>query len=94
MGFDKKDIYGMIGKENFVMTGIAILLGIPLGSGMISGMVESFSSEMITLPVILTPDIFVQAAVASLIFVIIAQLATLKKVYNLNFIDALKSRIS
>jgi putative ABC transport system permease protein len=94
MGFDKKDIYGMIGKENFVMTGIAILLGIPLGSGMISGMVESFSSEMITLPVILTPDIFVQAAVASVIFVIIAQLATLKKVYNLNFIDALKSRIS
>lgn len=94
MGFDKKDIYGMISKENFLMTGIAILAGIPLGSAMISGMVESFSSEMITLPVILTPSIFVQAAAASAIFVIIAQLATLKKVYNLNFIDALKSRIS
>jgi putative ABC transport system permease protein len=94
MGFDKKDIYGMISKENSVMTGIAILVGIPLGSGMISSMVESFSSEMITLPVILTPTIFAQAAVASVIFVIIAQLATLKKIYNLNFIDALKSRIS
>lgn len=94
MGFDKKDIYGMIGKENSVMTGIAILVGIPLGAGMISGMVESFSSEMITLPVILTPGIFVKAAVASAIFVMIAQLATRKKIYNLNFIDALKSRIS
>ncbi len=94
MGFDKKDIYGMIGKENSVMTGIAILVGIPMGAGMISGIVESFSSEMITLPVILTPGIFVKAAVASVIFVIIAQLATRKKIYNLNFIDALKSRIS
>ncbi len=94
MGFDKKDIYGMIGKENSIMAGVAILAGIPMGSGMISGMAESFSSEIITLPVILTPTIFMQAAVASVIFVIIAQLATLKKVYNLNFIDALKSRIS
>jgi len=94
MGFDKKDIYGMIGKENSVMTGIAILTGIPLGAAMITGMVESFSTDMITLPVIMTPSIFVRAAVASVIFVVIAQLATLKKIYNLNFIDALKSRIS
>ena len=94
MGFDKKDIYGMISKENSLMTGIAIIVGIPLGASMISGMVESFSSEMITFPVILSPKIFMQAAAASIIFVIIAQLATLKKINNLNFIDALKSRIS
>jgi len=94
MGFDKKDIYGMIGKENAIMAGVAILVGIPLGSGMITGMAESFSSEMITLPVILTPTIFAQAAAASVIFTIIAQLATLRKIYNLNFIEALKSRIS
>ncbi|HYE84349.1 MAG TPA: FtsX-like permease family protein [Clostridia bacterium] len=94
MGFDKKDVYSMITKENFVMAGIAILVGIPLGTGMINGMVESFSSDMITFPVMLSPKIFIQAALASIFFVIIAQLATLKKVYNLNFIDALKSRIS
>jgi len=94
MGFDKRDIYGMITRENFVLAGIAIMAGIPLGAGMISGMVESFSSDMITFPVLLTPGIFIKAALASVFFVVIAQLATLKKVYNLNFIDALKSRIS
>ncbi|MGE4283604.1 MAG: ABC transporter permease, partial [Clostridia bacterium] len=44
MGFDKKDIYRMISKENILMTIVAIVIGIPLGRGMIGGMVESFSS--------------------------------------------------
>jgi putative ABC transport system permease protein len=94
MGFDKKDIFRMISRENFLMAGIAILLGIPLGLGMIKGIAQSFSSEMITFPLIFSPRIFIYAAIATVFFVIIAQLATLKKVYNLNFIDALKSRIS
>lgn len=94
LGFDKKDIFRMISKENTVMTIIAILLGIPLGISMISGMSQSFSSDMITMPVIITPKIFIYAAVATIFFVTIAQLATRKKIYNLNFIDALKSRIS
>ncbi|MEA4847364.1 MAG: FtsX-like permease family protein [Clostridiaceae bacterium] len=94
MGFDKRDVYGMISKENFVMAGIAIIAGIPLGAGMIKGMVESFSSDMMTLPFLLPPAIFIQAAAATIFFVVVAQLATIKKIYGLDFIDALKSRIS
>lgn len=94
MGFDKKDIFGMITRENFVLAAIAIMTGIPLGASMIKGMGVTFSSDMITFPVLMTPGIFIKAALASVFFVVIAQLATLKKVYNLNFIDALKSRIS
>ncbi|HQO43373.1 MAG TPA: FtsX-like permease family protein, partial [Bacillota bacterium] len=70
MGFDRKDVYGMICRENFVMGGIAIIVGIPLGAGMIKGMVESFSSDIMTLPYILKPEAFIQAAAATIIFVI------------------------
>ena len=94
LGFDKKDIFRMISKENAIMTGFAILLGIPLGMAMINGMAESFSSEMITFPIIAPPKIFIYAAIATIFFAIIAQVATWRKIYNLNFIDALKSRIS
>ncbi|MEL7564171.1 MAG: FtsX-like permease family protein [Dehalobacterium sp.] len=94
MGFDKKDIYRMVSKENFLMTGLALLLGIPLGIGMIKGIVNSFSTDMMTFPMILTPITFIYAALATCLFVIIAQLAARKKIYRLNFIDALKSRIS
>ena len=94
MGFEKKDIYSMLSKENLIMALIAIIVGVPLGAGMINGMADSFSSEMITFPVIFSPRFFIQAAAATIIFAIIAQLAALRRIYNLNFIDALKSRIS
>ncbi|HWR60380.1 MAG TPA: FtsX-like permease family protein [Clostridia bacterium] len=94
MGFDKRDIFGMISKENFVMALVSSIVGIPFGAAMIQGMVQAYSTDMMTMPLILTPGIFIQAAVASAVFVVVAQLATRKKVYNLNFIDALKSRIS
>lgn len=94
MGFDKKDIYRMVGKENFLITGLAILVGIPLGWGMIAGLAQAYNTEMYTIPMIVSPKIFVYAALATIIFVIIAQLAARKRIYNLNFIDALKSRIS
>ena len=94
MGFDKKEIFWMLAKENFIMAVIAIFLGVPLGIGMISGMAEAFSSEIMTLPLIFAPKIFISAALSTVVFAVIAQLAALKKIRNLNFIDALKSRIS
>ncbi len=94
MGFDKKDVYRLVGKENFFITGLAILLGIPLGLGLISSLVQAYRTEMYTIPLMVSPKIFVYAALATIFFVVIAQLAARKKIYNLNFIDALKSRIS
>ncbi|MCR6544823.1 ABC transporter permease [Dehalobacterium formicoaceticum] len=94
MGFDKKDIFKLLSMENLLMSVLAILLGIPLGIGMIQGVVHSFSSDMVTLPLILTPRIFIETIFATVVFVIIAQLAARNKIYRLDFIDALKSRIS
>lgn len=94
MGFQKKEIFWMLAKENSVMVVIAIFLGIPLGIGMINSMAEAFNTELYTLPMVLTPDIFITAALSTIVFAVIAQLAALKKIHDLNFIDALKSRIS
>jgi len=94
MGFDKKDVYRLVGKENALITGLSILLGIPFGIGMMSGLAGAYTTEMYTIPLILSPKVFVYAALATIVFVLVAQLAARKKIYHLNFIDALKSRIS
>lgn len=94
MGFDKKDIFRLLSMENLLMALLAILLGIPLGIGMIHVVVQSFSSDMISLPLILVPKIFILTLIATIVFVIIAQLAAREKIYRMDFIDALKSRIS
>jgi len=94
MGFHKRDIYFMILKENVLMTLGGIILGIPLGIGMINAVADAYSSDIMTLPKIMPPVIFLTVALATVAFMAVAQLAAKKKIYNLNFIDALKSRIS
>lgn len=94
LGFDKRDIVQMITKENGLMTIIAILLGIPVGWAMCNGISEAFNTDLYTFPVIITPATYLYAAAGTILFVGIAQLATIRKIYHLNFIDALKNRVS
>lgn len=94
MGFDKKEIFWMLAKENLVITSIAIFLGIPMGIGMINSMADAFNTELYSLPMIITPKTFIIAGLSTIMFAAIAQLAALKRIRNINFIDALKSRIS
>jgi putative ABC transport system permease protein len=94
MGFEKKEIFRMITRENALMTVVGIILGIPIGYGMIKALETSISTEIYTIPAIILPSTYVIALIATLIFVAIAQLATYRKIHNLNFMDALKNRVS
>ncbi len=94
MGFDKREIYKLISRENGIMTLIGVILGVPVGYGMCVGLVSSLSADLYSIPLILEPSTYVITGIATIIFVAIAQLATARKIYNLNFLDALKNRIS
>ncbi|MEW9121381.1 MAG: FtsX-like permease family protein [Thermotaleaceae bacterium] len=94
MGFDKKEIYKMITRENSLMTLLGILLGIPLGYGMCAGMINSLAIDLVSIPLIIHPSSYITTGVATILFVTLAQLATLRKIYHLNFMEALKNRIS
>lgn len=94
MGFEKKEIFRMITRENALMTVVGIMLGIPIGYGMIKALETSISTEIYTIPAIILPSTYVIALIATLIFVAIAQLATYRKIHNLNSMDALKNRVS
>lgn len=94
MGFEKKEIFRLVTRENAFMTAIGIIMGIPLGYGMIKGLETSISTEIYTIPAIILPSTYLIALVATVIFVAIAQYATYRKIRHLNFIDALKNRVS
>jgi putative ABC transport system permease protein len=94
LGFEKKEIFRLVTRENAFMTFFGLILGMPLGYFMCKGIVDSVSTEMYTIPAIIEPFVYVYSAVGTVVFVIVAQFATYKKIRNLNFIDALKNRIS
>ncbi|TCU68186.1 FtsX-like permease family protein [Tissierella praeacuta] len=94
MGFDKKEIYGLVNKENTIMTFWGLLAGVPLGYGMCKVLVLSLSADMYSIPLIIKPSSYIITAISTIIFIALAQLATIRKIYHLNFIHSLKNRIS
>lgn len=94
LGFHRKEIFRMITRENAIMSLIGILLGIPLGRWMMASMMEAMSTEVYSMPGAVSDKVVVQTAVAVVIFVTVAQLATFVKIRNLSFIEALKNRMT
>lgn len=94
MGFSKNEIFKIVTKENTVMTVFGIILGIPLGQSMTSSLETMFSTEIYTIEMNPMLSNYIITAVLTIAFVAIAQLATYKKINKLDFIEALKNRIS
>ena len=94
LGFEKKEIYKLVSRENGLMTIMGILLGVPLGYGMCVGLVSAVSTDIYSIPILISPSSYIITAIATFLIVLVAQLATIRKIYRMNFIDALKNRIS
>lgn len=93
LGFHKNEIHRLVTKENILMTGLGIIIGIPIAVAMAHGISNTISTEIYVIPVILSIRDFLRAALAVSVFVLIAQLATARKISKINFIETLKSRI-
>ncbi|WP_069649911.1 ABC transporter permease [Caloranaerobacter ferrireducens] len=94
MGFSKRDIYNMLSRENRVMTILGIIIGLPIGQYMIRMLEEVYSTEMYTMDVQTSLLTYIGAILLTMLFVTLAQLFTLRKINRLDFIEALKNRIS
>jgi len=94
LGFYKNEIFNLIVKENTLMSLIGVLAGIPLGIILISYTQTMFSTDIYTLTGQVTFKNIIISISLTFVFIIFAQLLTYKKIHKLNFIEALKTRIS
>lgn len=94
MGFGNDDIFKLILKENLLMVLLGLILGAPLGWWMVQSMYDSLSTELYTLKTYDDPFSFLISGGLTIIFVFMAQAATYGRIKNLDFIEALKNRMS
>lgn len=94
LGFTRSEIFRIILKENNILLLGGILLGIPIGTAFSKYSGAAFSSDIYTLEMSPTFWAFLLSTIYTMVFVTIAQLATYKKIQNLDFLSALKSRES
>lgn len=92
LGFTKREIFGIILKENFVMSLIGVIIGIPMGFSFANSIGKSFSSDLYTLNDPINVKQIILGIIVTTFFLTLAQLVTFRKIKNLNFLEALKSR--
>ncbi|MDD3168516.1 MAG: ABC transporter permease [Eubacteriales bacterium] len=94
LGFSKREIFFMIVRENNGIMIAGLLLGVPVGNMMADYSSAAFSTDMYTLDMSPTMNALIMAAVYTIGFVLLAQLATYRKIRKLDFLQALKNRES
>jgi len=94
MGLTKIEIFRMLVKENMIMSVIGIIAGIPLGNWLVDYIGIMFNTDIYTLIGIVTTKDIITAIILTVIFIVSAQLMTYVKIKKLDFMQALKSRIT
>lgn len=94
MGLSKREIFTTVLKENTIISIVGMILGMPVGLGFIKVIADSFNSDLYSFSSKVGPSSFVTTAVLTAAFIIISQFLTYGKIHRLDFIDALKNRIT
>lgn len=94
LGLSKREIFFMIVRENNLMTIFGILFGIPVGRMMAAYSSQAFNTDIYTIDMTPTLNATIIAGVYTVGFILLAQLATYRKIQKLDFLQALKNRES
>jgi len=94
MGFSKNEIFLITLRENLIMTIFGIIAGIPFGMLLIKSMAGAFSSELYSMEATVPTESYYYTAFMVIVYVLMAQLATYSRLRRLDFIEALKNRMT
>ncbi|MCT4663029.1 MAG: ABC transporter permease [Tissierellales bacterium] len=94
LGFSKDGLYKIMKKENYIMATLGLILGVPMGNAMSEAVMTAFSTELYTMKVYFDFRVYVVSAVLTLMFIALAQGFAKRKIHHINFIEALKNRMT
>lgn len=94
LGFSKLQIFKMLLKETIVMIVLGIIIGFPMSTKLVEIICDSLSSELYTMNGHVGIKIHIVTIIMIIIFVVFSQVFTLKKIHNLDLLEALKRRIA
>ncbi|NTW05672.1 MAG: FtsX-like permease family protein [Peptococcaceae bacterium] len=91
MGFSLAEISGLLIKENIIQASIGIVLGLFFGRITAQAYIQSISTDLYTLPVIIYPRTYIMAAVIGVVFILAAHFLSIRGIRNMELSEALKS---
>jgi len=91
MGFSAQEVSNLLLKENLLQSLLGVLLGLPFGHFLVSAYVQSVSTDLYTLPVIIYPMTYLFSALGGIIFIIVAHRFAVKGIKGLDLVASMKN---
>jgi len=92
LGFTLGEIRRIVFGQNTLLAAAGAVLGIPLGVAFCRAIIDAYDTEVYRLPFHITPATFVTTVLTIAVFVLVANLATWRRIGQLDMIEVLKSR--
>jgi len=92
MGFSTGEVGAIVYKENFMLSAVGLILGLPFGMALCRLLVYAYDTELYRLPFYIEPSTFVWTCAMTVVFVSLANLAARRRVLRLDMVEVLKSR--
>jgi putative ABC transport system permease protein len=90
MGYRPRQVAGIFFRESVVVSGIGMLLAVPLSWVLVHVLAGAYDTELYRMPVIISPSTVLVALAVSAAFVLIAQLIVFRQVRKANWAEAIK----
>ncbi|MCF3651400.1 ABC transporter permease [Synoicihabitans lomoniglobus] len=92
LGFSQSDVGSVLVGELVVLAALAVPLGLWLGSGMASTLIESINTETVRLPLILSASNYAYATLVITLATVVSATIACRKLNQLDLVGALKAR--
>ena len=91
LGFRNKEVSAYMYRENFILTLIGIIVGLPLGKLLLKFIILQIDVNSIYFVPKLMPRDYVISALLTILFTIIVSLAMYRKLLRVDMVESLKS---
>ena len=92
MGFTNNQVAELIFNENTAVSILGLLVGMPLGRLMGAQIIAFYPEDVMSLPLVVFPKTYILAAATVAMFVILAQLANMRRISRMDLVEVMKSR--
>lgn len=92
MGYLPDEVGRLIYNENFLLSAIGFVVGIPIGIGLCGLIVMAYENDLFRLPFKIGIRAYVLTIITTFIFVTVANLAARRKIVQIDMVEALKLR--
>lgn len=90
LGYQPREIAGIYLRQNVILFGLGLLLAIPLGYALDVLMARAYDTELFRMPIVFRWRAIGLSLLISLVFVVIAQLAVMRMIRRLDWLEGVK----